>query len=241
MYGNEDFFATTDSAGMVAVGVVLILLLLYLLLAGIGLASYIMNAIALYKIADRRQIPNPWMAWLPFTRDWLIGSIVDDYDGRNGIKRKWRVTLLTLTLISAIGILVTYIAMFAGILVLAFQYTDTEPPIGPTLAYVMIFYIAIIIFALLATAKSICQIICIYKIYESTVPKKAVKYLLFSMLIPLAGPICLLRCKDRGYPYPEQQGFVSYDIPETSSIQQNTEENIEEFNEKFIESTGDEC
>lgn len=231
MYGNEDFFATTDSAGMVAVGVVLILLLLYLLLAGIGLASYIMNAIALYKIADRRQIPNPWMSWLPFTRDWLIGSIVDDYDGRNGIKRKWRVTLLTLSLISAIGILVTYVAMFAGILVLAFQYTVTEPPIGPTLAYILVFYIVLIIFVLLASAKSICQIICIYKIYESTVPKKAVKYLLFSMLIPLAGPICLLRCKDKGYPYPEQQEFISYDVAEVVDIQDNleNEEETDEF------------
>ena len=231
MYGNEDFFATTDSAGMVAVGVVLILLLLYLLLAGIGLASYIMTAIALYKIADRRQIPNPWMSWLPFTRDWLIGSIVDDYDGRNGIKRKWRVTLLTLSLISAIGILVTYVAMFAGILVLAFQYTVTEPPIGPTLAYILVFYIVLIIFVLLASAKSICQIICIYKIYESTVPKKAVKYLLFSMLIPLAGPICLLRCKDKGYPYPEQQEFISYDVAEVVDIQDNleNEEETDEF------------
>ena len=231
MYGNEDFFATTDSAGMVAVGVVLILLLLYLLLAGIGLASYIMNAIALYKIADRRQIPNPWMSWLPFTRDWLIGSIVDDYDGRNGIKRKWRVTLLILSLISAIGILVTYVAMFAGILVLAFHYTDTEPPIGPTLAYIMIFYVALIIFACLASAKSICQIICIYKIYESTVPKKAVKYLLLSMLIPLAGPICLLRCKDKGYPYPEQQEFVSYDVGEVVDAIDNSEK--EEETEKI--------
>ena len=241
MYANESIFETAEAAGMAAVGVILIILLLYLVIAAIGLATYIMNAIALYKIADRRQIPNPWMSWLPFTRDWLIGSIVDDYDGRNGIKRKWRVTLLVLSLISSIGILVTYIAMFAGLLVLAFQYTDVEPPMGPTLAYIMIFYVALISFAILASAKSICQIICTYKIYESTVPKKAVKYLLLSMLIPLAGPICLLRCKDKGYPYPEQQGFVSYDIPETSSIQQNTEENIEEFNEKFIESTGDEC
>ncbi|MBQ2986718.1 MAG: hypothetical protein IJE23_04470 [Tyzzerella sp.] len=224
MYGNENFFAPTGAEEMVAVGVILIFLLLYLVIAGMGLASYIMNAIALYKIADRRQIPNPWMAWLPFTSDWLLGSIVDDYDGRNGIKRKWRVTLLALSLISAIGILVTYIAMFVGIIVLAFQYTDIEPPIGPTLAYIMILYIALIIFALLASAKGICQIVCIYKIYESTVPKKAVKYLLLSMLIPLAGPICLLRCKDKGYPYPEQQEFISYEVAEVTDIADESEE-----------------
>ena len=82
------------------------------------------------------------------------------------------------------------------------------------LTFMIVIYVVMIIFAILATAKSFCQTICIYKIFESTVPKKAVKYLLLYLLVPLAGPICLLRCKDKGYPYPEQQEFVSYDVPE---------------------------
>ena len=105
-------YSVTESEEMLAVGVILIVLLIYLVIMGIGLASYIMNALALYKIADRRKIPNPWMAWLPFTSDWLIGSIVDDYDGRNGIKRKWRVLLLTLSLGSVVGLVVAYIGMW---------------------------------------------------------------------------------------------------------------------------------
>lgn len=227
MYANEGIFNTTESAEMIAVGALLIILLLYLVIMGIGLASYIMNALALHKIADRRQIPNPWMAWLPFASDWLIGSIVDDYDGRNGIKRKWRVTLLTLSLVSVIGVVVAYVGMVVGMLSLMFQYSDTEPPVGPTLAFVGVIYIILIVFAIFATAKSFCQAICIYKIFESTVPKKAVKYLLLYLLVPLAGPLCLLRCKDKGYPYPEQQGFVSYDVPEMPDVLADSEKGTE--------------
>lgn len=228
-YMSESVYNATDSAEMVAVGMILIILLIYLVIMGIGLASYIMNALALYKIADRRKISNPWMAWLPFTSDWLIGSIVDDYDGRNGIKRKWRVLLLTLSLASVIGVVVAYIGMFVGMFSMMLQYGETEPPVGSMLAFIGIVYIVLIVFAILATAKSFCQVICVYKIFESTVPKKAVKYILLYLLVPLAGPICLLRCKDKGYPYPEQQEFVSYEVPEIPDVIDTPEKETEEI------------
>lgn len=212
MYGNESIYSSTEST--VAVAVIVVVLLLYLVIIGLGLASYIMNALALYKIADRRQIPNPWMAWLPFTSDWLIGSIVDDYDGRNGIKRKWRVVLLTLSLISVVGFIVIYVALIVWAVTIAVMYANTEPPLAQTISTVVVMYVILIVIAMLAIAQSFCQAICVYKIFESTVPEKAVKYLLLYLLVPLAGPICLLKCKDKGYPYPQQQEFVSYETPE---------------------------
>lgn len=213
-YVNESIYQATESAEMIAVVAMIVVLLLYLVIIGIGLASYIMNAIALYKIADRRQIPNPWMAWLPFTSDWLIGRLADDYDGRNGIKRKWRVVLLTLSLISIVGLIIVYVALIVWIVAIAVMYTNTEPPFEQIIVAFVVLYIILIVLAILATAKSFCQAICIYKIFESTVPEKAVKYLLLYLLVPMAGPICLLKCKDKGYPYPEQQQFVSFEIPE---------------------------
>lgn len=213
-YVNESIYSTTDSAETIAVVAIIVVLLFYLLIMGIGLASYIMNAIALYKIADRRQIPNPWMSWLPFTRDWLIGRIADDYDGKNGIKRKWRAVLLTLSLISVVGLVVIYVALIVWIITIAVMYTNTEPPFEQVMVALVVLYVILIVLAILSTAKSFCQAICIYKIFESTVPEKAVKYLLLYLLVPLGGPICLIRCKDKGYPYPQQQEFVSYETPE---------------------------
>ena len=107
---NENVFATTESMTNFTVGLLLIVLVIYLLAMGLILANYIMTSLALYKIADRRNIPNPWMAWLPFTSDWLIGNIVDDYDGRNGMKRKWRVVLLALALVAVGGFVIFYVA-----------------------------------------------------------------------------------------------------------------------------------
>lgn len=226
MYNN---IGATENLEMVGVIVILVMILVYLIIMGLGIATYIINSLAIYRLADRRQISNPWMAWLPFTRDWVIGSIVDQYDERNGIKRKWRVLLLTLSLISIIGIIVVYVGMIVGMLVMAIQETNMEPEVGPTLAFIGVLYIVLLIFAMLASAKGFCQAICIYKIYESTVPEKAIKYLLLYLLVPLAGPLCLLKCHDKGYPYP----------PEPEPVLSETTE-IVEINENLIESVDDE-
>ena len=41
--------------------------------------------------------------------------------------------------------------------------------------------------------------VCLYKVFESTVPEKAIKYFLVSLLVPLGKSICLLRCRNQGY------------------------------------------
>ena len=60
----------------------------------VGIASYVMTSLSVYTIAKRREINNPWLAWIPVANYWIVGSIADDYDEKNGIKRKWRLHLL---------------------------------------------------------------------------------------------------------------------------------------------------
>ena len=202
-YLGESIYSATESEEMFALGAIVIVLLIYLIAIGLAIANYIMKSLALYKIADRRTIPNPWMAWFPFASDWLIGHIVDDYDERNGIKRKWRVVLLTLSLIAVVGFIIVYIALIVGILIISVRFVNTEPD-ESIIAFGVILYFFLVFMAVVASAKSFCKAVCMYKIYESTVPEKAVKYLLLYLLVPLAGAICLLKCKDKGYPYPQE-------------------------------------
>lgn len=227
-YVDESIYSTTESAGMLALGAIALVLVIYLVAMGLAIANYIMTSLALYKIADRRNIPNPWMAWLPFTSDWLIGNIADDYDERNGIKRKWRVVLLALSLVAVVGIVVVYVALIVGMLIISFQFVNTEPD-ESIIAFIVILYIFLIVMAMIAMAQSFCKTVCMYKIYESTVPEKAVKYLLLYLLVPLAGAICLLKCKDKGYPYPQvvEPIVETVESPEPE-ISSTTEENAKE-------------
>lgn len=205
-----------------------ILLVAYLLIIVLGIASYIMNSVALQRIATRRQVPNPWLAWIPIAKSWLIGNISDEYDGRGGIKRKWRVVLLTLSLISIAGIVAGYIGLVAWVAKMALQSEVMGEYAAGSIGIFVVLYLLILVAAIIASAQRFCQVICIYKIFESTVPEKSVKYLLLYLLVPMAGSFCLLRCRNKGYSneiipeveYPTYTEIMQEAIPEETIVEE---------------------
>ncbi len=186
----------------IATGVMLIILGVYALLFAALIAVYIMNSLSFYTIARRRQIDNAWLAWIPYGNAWIIGSIADDYDKRLGFKRKWRVLMLTLLIIiEAVAIvLVAAIIIFAIMMVMVSE--NGEPPESYVIGLVVVAYAFILLIAIAAVAQQAVLAICLYKIYESTVPEKAVKYLLLTYLVPFAQSVCLLKCRNKGYENP---------------------------------------
>ena len=183
----------------VMIGTVAVVIIVYLLIIGISIANYVMTAMSLHRIGTRRLIPNSWLAFLPIANSWVIGKIADDYDEKNGIERKWSVVLLVMSIISTVGFVITYVAMFVCMIRMAFQVEYYEPAVEEIVGPMVLIYVFLILAAIVASAYSFCTAICIYKIFESTVPKKAVKYMLLYLLVPLAGPICLMKCKEQGY------------------------------------------
>ncbi len=172
------------------------ILLVYVGIIGVCIADYIMSSLGLYRLASRRGITKPWLAWIPVANAWTVGAIVDEYDEKQGFCRKWRCALLTLSIIVVGGIILGYSAMLG----LVFSQMDnTSLNMAAFLGVFVPSYIIILAAALCAMALVACQSVCLFKIYESTVPEKAVKYLILSMLVPLAEAICLLRCADKGY------------------------------------------
>ena len=172
------------------------ILLVYVGIIGVCIADYIMSSLGIYRLASRRGISKPWLAWIPVVNVWTVGAIVDEYDETQGFNRKWRCTLLTLSIIVVGGIVLGYSAMFG----FAFsQMANSSMNMAAFLGVFIPSYIIILGAALCAMALVACQSVCLFKIFESTVPEKSVKYLVLSMLVPLAEAICLLCCADKGY------------------------------------------
>lgn len=196
---GTNFYENMYAQEELAFGIIIGLLIAYLVLLVFGVASYIMTSLGLYRVAKRRGIQDPWMAWIPFANEWLIGSIADEYDSHNGIKRKWRVLLLSLSIISTVGFIIFYVALIVMMVIMS-----TSQDVLSMLGMFFGTYGGMLIFAMLASALGFCRAVCIYKIFESTVPKRAVTYFVLYLLVPLAGPICLLACSKKGYPFPEE-------------------------------------
>ena len=199
--------AVPNSGEAAAAGIVALLIVLgiYLVMGALAFASYILTSLSLYTIGSRRLIKNSWLSWLPIGREWVLGSIADEYDGKNGVNHKWRKILLTLDIIGYFGIIlvfIVYIVMavlaITGTTIAGFDFARPSATVGFASAIIAVILAYIASFACLM-AVQILSYICYFKLYESTVPKKAVKYLLISLLVPFGMPICLYKAKDQGY------------------------------------------
>ena len=44
----------------------------------IGIAAYVLTALGLYKIAQKRGIENAWLAWIPVVQFYIVGVIIKE-------------------------------------------------------------------------------------------------------------------------------------------------------------------
>lgn len=189
-------------------GIMLIFIFaVYGLLFAYLIFTYVMQAIALQTIAKRRSIAHPWLAWVPYGVNWILGAIVSEYDLKNGIKRRWDKVLLTFSVIISAFEVLSYVAIFIGIIWTAMNmrgYMSEED----VRLLTMFMYIALIPTILLASVYSILATICVFKIFESTVPEKALTYFLIYLLVPFAAPICLFACRNKGYEVMSEDNLI---------------------------------
>ena len=154
--------------------------LIYLLLLGCAIVSYVLTSLAYYKIAKRRGIANAWLSWIPVANSWIIGKVANEYDKRNGYDRPWHKALLTFCIIGSSGFALSYGMFLVNIIKTAMNFDYGHYDIN--VASFWISYIGIIIFAVVVTVFSMLSVICTYKTFESTVPEKALKYIVLYFL-----------------------------------------------------------
>ena len=204
----NDFFGLMVILG--AISMVLVAL-------GLSVLDYVISSLALYRLAKKLCVKAPGLAWVPIANTWTIGAIVDQYDKRQGYKRQWRVTLLTLTILAVL----VSIAMYAFIPsenlgeITAF-YMSTEELIK----ILAIFYLVMIVLIIVSIVLMACQIVCLYKVFEAEKPQKAVKYLFLSLLVPLAQAICLLKCAGK----PAEIQLAEEELAEMDLIENSDDE-----------------
>ena len=147
----------------------------------------------MYTIADKRGVKNAWLAWIPVGESWVLGKVADEYDERTNTKKNWAKTLLTLSLVGGVFFAVTYVAFFVFVFAAAFSSggdLDTW-----VIAPLVVLYLILLVAALLMCACAVLKMICTYKVYESIVPEKAIKYMIVSAVVPLGAGVCMLKTK----------------------------------------------
>lgn len=206
----------------------------------ISLAVYVFTALALYIIADRRGIKNPWLAWIPYANVWLMGCISDQYRsvarGQTKYRRRW--LLFTEIANVVIGVLVIVLLFVMLFNVLSFGFGNLEnlenmtdamgqellsTIMGPAVGMVLLALVLIPI----AIVHAVFTYIALYDIYYSCEPGNATLYLVLTILIPYTQPIFLFLCrnKDLGMPLrvTQQPEYMPYQEPDWSGAERATE------------------
>ncbi len=194
-----------------ATGIVIVVLFIYLILMGFLVAAYVLQSLAFHTLARRRGIANPWLAWIPCGNYWIAGALARDHDKQNGIDRRWDKTLLILSVASIASFFVIYIVFFILIIMLGLEPSNetlTEEFALKMIAPIVIFYIVLILVMVAMMALQTLTYVCVYKIFESTVPEKTLKYFLIYLLVPFAAPFCLFACRNKGYQHPDPMAYI---------------------------------
>lgn len=215
------YSAELGSAADFAVGVIVVVLIAYLVAIALGVTMYILQALGLYTIAQRRGIKHPWMAWLPVTNVWILGSIADQYRyvacGQIRNRRKVLLGLMIGYVAVWVAFFFFYIGFFVNMIIQApeFEYMAESQ----IMAHMGKFFLGLLGISLVALGVAmICavfQYICLYDLYASCNPENKVVFLVLSILVNITMPFFVFACrkKDGGMP-PRKDEVV---IPELTA------------------------
>ena len=153
----------------------------------VSIAAYVLMSLALYTIANRRQINNPWLAWIPIGNVWLLGCISDHYRYvSKGITANRRKTLLTLTLVDIGLVFLMVIGLIIGVAIAAGS-SSVSSGVGVGVAVVLFAVLIVLAVIGVSIALTVLEYICYADIFESCDPAQKTLFTVLSIVCSLIG------------------------------------------------------
>ena len=189
-----------------AMGVFFTIWLVIMLVApAISITMYVFASLGTYRIAKRRGIHNPWLAWLPVGQAWILGSISDHYQKiARGKERNFRTVMLWLQvgmyafsiLMSVISVVMSFSTAMAGV------GGSEEAAMMSIMGSVGILLIVELVFFAVCITHSVFAYICYYDLFRSCKPDNAVLFLILGIFISVTLPFFVFACSkyDEGMP-----------------------------------------
>ena len=176
----------------------------------ISIAAYVLTALALYSMAQRRHIAHAWLSWMPVADLWILGALSDQYryvvKGQVKSKRK---LLLTLNILNVLISTVLFFLSFRSIIRMILMMDQMEESLfmETILSGLMRTGGILLLMLPLIIWKKVLEFMAVYDIYQSCEPQNAVMYLVLSILFPMIRPIFLfvVRDKELGMPPRRQE------------------------------------
>ena len=174
------------------------------------IATYVLTALALYTMAQRRGIKNPWLSWIPVVNCWILGSLSDQYryvvKGEVKNKRKVLLILNIISMVMAIAMMIIAIVMVFRIIDSGIGSNENELMWAALRAVGGVLVLALPLVGV-GIATMVVHFMALYDIYTSCVPQNNVLFLVLSILFGFTEPFFLFfsRNQDEGMPPRKQE------------------------------------
>ena len=183
----------------------------------LSIAAYVLTALALYTLAQRRGIKNPWLSWVPVVNCWIVGSLSDQYryvvKGEVKNKRKILLILNIINAVLAIAMAVIAVVMVLGAVSSAMGPFDEEQ-LGELLLSMAGILLLCLPIAGISIAVAVIHYMAMYDIYTSCTPRNNVIFLVLSIIFSITEPFFLFFTRNRDDGMPPRRQDPVYEAPQ---------------------------
>ncbi|MBR5517780.1 MAG: hypothetical protein IKV86_01985 [Clostridia bacterium] len=166
--------------------------IIYVLIIVLIIGNYVITAKAVYGIAKKLNLRKIGFPWVFFASSFVLANISDQFDNDEGSTKKFGRNLRVTTLVAAVIIGFTFVVFLYSIATITDALFIREVAfVFTAFLYMMLLAATVFIFF-----RFIYTILCVYKIFKHIRPDKAAKYLLISLVLPLAKALLLMKCKN---------------------------------------------
>ena len=190
----------------------------------LSVGTYVLTALGLYTIAQRRGINKPWLAWIPVVNVWTLGCISDQYryvvKGEKKSKRKVLIGLNIAQLVCVLVFFVLTIVMVVDMVGMATTNPSEQEVITAVLGSMGGMLLMLIPISAISLTTAIITYMALYDVYTSCDPRNNVTFLVLSILFSITQPFFIFfsRKKDLGMP-PRRPDPMQYMPPQQNNWQ----------------------
>ena len=167
--------------------------IIYILIFAVLVINFVFTAKALFAIGRKLELRKTGFAWVPFFSSFVTANISDKIDDITETDKKTGKKLRLTTITAGIIIIFTFFVFCFSIINIRDALFIREVSVVFT-AFV---YMMLLAFAVFMFYRFIYTILCTYKIFKQIQPDKAVKYIIISLVLPLAKAWLLCKCKSQ--------------------------------------------
>ena len=198
-----------------AVGMALFYLIYFLVMGGISIVAYVFQSVSMYSIANRRGIKNPWLSWVPLGNLWMLGCISDQYRyvAKGQVKNKRKSLLILGIVMSLLAVVTLVIEMVVMIGALDAQFMSDSEMAAMMVGLIIMLVVCLALLAV-AVAVTVIQYMALYDLFVSCDPNNGVLFLVLSILISMAMPICMFICRKKDGGMPPRKAAAPVFVPQ---------------------------